>query len=150
MIFPGSLLEVIRLVDPPHLARRGTICLITAFLDESGTHGSASGSTVMAGFIGNKNDWAMFEDGWASIMRRHPEVATVHGKQLIPQCGIYHRWKDEKYWRFIVEIAGLIRASGIIGMICAVKIPRTWHIEVDSYPRSCDAILPTDCVLGFA
>ena len=120
MIPRGSILEVISLVQPRHLLRRGRVGVFTAFLDESGTHGKVSRNTVMAGFVGHESEWVVFENGWQKLLERNPEIETVHGRHLIPRRGFYHRWPDEKYWQFIVEIAGIMRSSQLLAMMVTI------------------------------
>ncbi len=88
----GRLAEVIEMIQPVQAGHANDcIALITCFLDESGTHGRASGNTVVAGFLGNKDDWQIFEDGWLEIIKSYPELGTIHGKDLLPKRGIYFK-----------------------------------------------------------
>lgn len=84
----------------------GTIFMIfTAYYDESGTHGD-SPITVLAGFVGNANDWVDFEIEWRKILKKY-NITHVHAKHLWHRQGQYKKWsidQSEDLWCDIIYI----------------------------------------------
>ena len=64
--------------------------ILTVYCDESGTHGG-SPCTVLAGFLGDANEWVEFEREWTKVLRKH-QISHVHAKHL------WHRQKEFKGW----------------------------------------------------
>lgn len=64
--------------------------ILTVYCDESGTH-AGSPCTVLAGFLGDANEWVDFEREWAKVLRKH-QISHVHAKHL------WHRQKEFKEW----------------------------------------------------
>jgi len=64
--------------------------ILTVYCDESGTH-ATSPVTVLAGFLGDANEWVEFEREWAKVLRKH-RISHVHAKYL------WHRQKEFKGW----------------------------------------------------
>jgi hypothetical protein len=64
--------------------------IVTAYYDESGTH-AGSPATVLAGFVGETNDWVDFEIEWNKVLKAFG-LTHVHAKQL------YHRQGQHKNW----------------------------------------------------
>lgn len=64
--------------------------ILTVYCDESGTH-AGSPATVLAGFLGDANEWVEFEREWTKVLRKH-RVSHVHAKHL------WHRQKEFKGW----------------------------------------------------
>jgi uncharacterized protein DUF3800 len=64
--------------------------ILTAYYDESGTH-AESPATVLAGFVGDTNDWVDFEIEWAKVLKAH-KITHVRAKHL------FHRQNQHKDW----------------------------------------------------
>lgn len=54
---------------------------MTAYLDESGTHGVSSAAVVLGGFLATEQGWTAYERELASLLQRH-QVGYFHAKLL--------------------------------------------------------------------
>jgi hypothetical protein len=142
----ASLRELRHLLTPRHLGAAGEVCLVTAFLDESGTHGEISKSTVMAGFVGGIPHWEHFERRWKDILSAYPEAGIVHGKQLIPRRHPFKQWSNEKYYSYCRCILQAMKETRIEGVICAIT--NREHREARQRIRTLYPKLRTDSAYG--
>jgi Protein of unknown function (DUF3800) len=67
---------------------------LTAYYDESGTH-AGSLATVLAGFVGNVNDWVDFEIEWNKIIQKH-NIPFLRAKQFFHRQGPYRNWSRDQ------------------------------------------------------
>jgi alpha/beta superfamily hydrolase len=59
--------------------------ILTAYYDESGTDAN-SPATVLAGFVGDTNDWVDVEIEWAKVMKAH-KITRTRAKHLFRRQG---------------------------------------------------------------
>jgi hypothetical protein len=64
--------------------------ILTAYYDESGTH-KDSPATVLAGFVGDTNDWVDFEIEWAKVLRAF-KITHIRAKHLAHRQGQHKDW----------------------------------------------------------
>src|SRR5438105_4466057 len=76
----------------PAAPRGRTFVILTAYYDESGTHGG-SPLTVLAGFVGSGDEWVGFEREWQKVLKKH-KITHVRAKHL------WHRQKQHKGWSY--------------------------------------------------
>jgi hypothetical protein len=81
--------------------------LITAYLDESGTHGNASSAVVMAGYIGSIDQWAAWEFAFSRLLSDHG-VKIFHAKKFRHRQGEFKGWSRDKRVAFHAEFTRLI------------------------------------------
>lgn len=68
--------------------------VLTAYYDESGTHGG-SPATVLAGFVGDSNDWVDFDIEWSKVLKKHG-ITHLRAKHLFHCQGEHKGWSDEQ------------------------------------------------------
>jgi len=68
--------------------------IITAYFDESGTHGG-SPATIVSGIMGTANQWVRFQTEVDKIKRRYG-FKVFHAKELRARSGEFARWPEEK------------------------------------------------------
>ena len=81
--------------------------ILNAYYDESGTHGGST-VTVMAGLVGDVNDWIEFDREWNKVLRKH-EITHVHAKHLYHRQGMYRGWREKKCWELIADLMYVIQ-----------------------------------------
>ena len=88
--------------------------ILTAFLDESGTHGGdgtpenpGSATTVMAGMMGTALQWARFA-GEIDALRRHYGFRTFHMKDFTHQTGEFEGWSRVRCQAFVNDFFPII------------------------------------------
>jgi hypothetical protein len=84
--------------------------ILTAYLDESGTHGGdgtpdnpASDATVMAGMMGTTAQWMRFNREFDRL-RRRDGFRIFHAKDFRRGAGEFSGWSYEKCERFILDL----------------------------------------------
>lgn len=73
--------------------------VMTAYFDESGTHGDNSPLMTVAGFIANTEQWAGYERDLAALMKEYG-VKVFHAKDLRQRKGDFKNWPEGKRARF--------------------------------------------------
>jgi hypothetical protein len=91
----------------PHDPSGRRVVILNAYYDESGTH-AGSTVTVMAGLVGDVNDWIEFDREWDKILRKY-EITHVHAKHLFHRQGMYKGWGEQKSWRLLVDLMYVIQ-----------------------------------------
>ena len=94
--------------------------ILTAFLDESGTHGGdgtpgnpASEATVMAGMMATAQQWARFA-GNANALRHRYGFRNLHMKDFISKQGDFAGWSPEKQVTLIGDLGSIIQAPSLM------------------------------------
>jgi len=130
---PGSVREMFFLTEPPKLRQRSLIALVTAYLDESGTHGGAT-ITVMGGFAGTDSQWLIFEEKWDALKNEYLELqgVPIHATDLLRFKKQYSRWTEAKQLDFVVKACQIVADSGVYGMVASV--------DTTSYSRHLKAV----------
>lgn len=97
------------LFETPHDCRPERMFVLTAYLDESGHEGN--GLIIMAGFLGDAEQWAACEAGWKAALgkRKH-----LHMQEL--------RWsKPERVKRLLDALGAIPHSAGLQGLLSTVK-----------------------------
>jgi hypothetical protein len=81
--------------------------VMTAFFDESGTHGKDSPATVFGGFAANVVQWAQFEESLKGLMDRYG-VKHLHAKDFRQRRGDFAGMPLEQYSQFNSSFLQLI------------------------------------------
>ena len=81
--------------------------VMTAFFDESGTHGKGSPATVFGGFAANEAQWTQFEASLKDLMKQFG-VSHSHAKDFRQRRGDFSGMPLEQYSRFNSSFLQLI------------------------------------------
>lgn len=81
---------------------------LTAYIDESGTHGP-SPLTVMAGFVGYADQWDKFDSEWKNLLASN-RLDYIHGKELLHGSG---QFKDRSKWNLDARAALAIHIAPV-------------------------------------
>lgn len=82
--------------------------LITAYIDESGTHNS--GVTVLFVVAGNAEQWANYESETKTLFKR-TGISVYHAKELKDSDGDFRAWKVRQKGKFIDDFADIINRT---------------------------------------
>jgi len=77
--------------------------ILTAYLDESGTHGD-SPVTVMAGALGTVRQWSRFQKIFDRLKRDH-QFETFHSKEFVQRTGRFSGWSPERCIALLKDLA---------------------------------------------
>ena len=80
---------------------------LTAYIDESGTHGDESPATIMACFIARPEQWASYERQLGHLLSDYG-VSVFHAKQFRRSKGEFKHWDNRKKERFNAQFLKLI------------------------------------------
>ncbi|HXW72202.1 MAG TPA: DUF3800 domain-containing protein [Methylocella sp.] len=81
--------------------------VMTAFFDESGTHGRESPATVFGGFAATELQWAKFEESLKELMAHHG-IKSIHAKDFRQRRGDFSGMPFEQYSQFNSSFLQLI------------------------------------------
>jgi hypothetical protein len=73
--------------------------VMTAYLDESGTHGEESPVITIAGFIASADQWSSYERDLSQLLADY-EVKVFHARKIRTSKGDFKRWPTTKRARF--------------------------------------------------
>jgi Protein of unknown function (DUF3800) len=76
--------------------------ILTAYFDESGTHGGSS-VTVMAGVLANAHQWERFERDFSKIKKKHG-FDVLHTKKFKHKRGDFVGWTDSQRIAVLKEL----------------------------------------------
>lgn len=93
----------------PHTA----FLMLTAYLDDSGTH-SSSGAVVCAGFISDTIKWKAFSKEWSRTLRKAHFRGIVRATELENRKGAFDGWDVERQRFFYQQICMLINHRIIV------------------------------------
>src|SRR6266481_415092 len=93
--------------------------ILTAYLDESGTHGE-SPIMVMAGYLGTAVQWARFEADWSVLLGRGG-VTYVHAVDLFNRAAQFRSWKAEAINAFALELNQVIATHLELGFTTVIR-----------------------------
>jgi hypothetical protein len=102
---------------PPH-PRFGHMRQLTGYFDESGTHDGAAVSG-MAGFVGDKRQWAKFEKRTYKLFARH-RVNVFHAVDVRRTKNDFKGWSVDRKIKFLDEFHHIINGtlhSGVAAFI---------------------------------
>jgi hypothetical protein len=81
--------------------------VMTAYFDESGTHGARSPAVTLGGFIGTAAQWAAYESDLAQLFAEYG-VKRFHAKELRGTKGDFEGWSGQKKAQFNARFLKLI------------------------------------------
>jgi hypothetical protein len=97
----------------------GPFMILTAYMDESGTHGPSPVS-VLAGYVADERQWRNFEKRVAKLFRRY-RVDVCHAIDLKRGDGSFCGWSVAKKISFIDEIGHIKNETCELGLACVLK-----------------------------
>jgi hypothetical protein len=83
--------------------------ILTAYLDESGTHGE-SPHTVMGGMLANTRQWERFEFNFRRVKKRHG-FRIFHTKKFKRRTGDFKGWTDNQCLALMNDLAPLTASA---------------------------------------
>ena len=93
--------------------------LLTAYLDESGTH-DASPISVMAGYLGTAAQWRALDADWTALLLAWG-VRHVHAVDLFKRTKQFRKWPAARVNAFAVQLDGLIARHLELGFSIVVR-----------------------------
>ncbi|RUX32026.1 DUF3800 domain-containing protein [Mesorhizobium sp. M7A.F.Ca.US.011.01.1.1] len=81
--------------------------VMTAHFDESGTHGAEATNTVVAGFLGDVDQWGTYETDLAALLSEF-DIKRFHAKKYRAKQGEFAGWEKEKRSSFACRFFPLI------------------------------------------
>jgi len=72
---------------------------MSAYFDESGTHGASSPAVIMGGFIASSNQWAVYEAEMTALLASSG-VKVFHARKLRTGKGDFKEWTKTKRGQF--------------------------------------------------
>jgi hypothetical protein len=100
-------------------ALRAPFMILTAYMDESGTHGTSPVS-VMAGYVADARQWRKFEKRTAKLFRRY-HVDVCHAIDLKRGDGAFRGWSVDKKLSFIDELGHVKNETIELGLVCVLS-----------------------------
>lgn len=94
--------------------------VLTAYLDESGTHGRESPTVIVAGFIADSSQWAEYERRMAEHFQ-HYDVDVYHAKKLRQTKGPFRGWKIDKKEQFHTQMHEIVDQTLAYGLSSVLK-----------------------------
>lgn len=92
--------------------------LITAYLDESGTHGAQL--MTVAGFAAKAGQWVDFEKKWRRLLKRN-ELTHCHARMLYQTKGQFKGWPFSRRASFVQEIAKIADRHTLFGFTVMLR-----------------------------
>jgi hypothetical protein len=93
--------------------------LLTAYLDESGTH-DASPISVMAGYLGTDTQWRAFDSDWSALLQT-AGVRHMHAVDLFKRTKQFKDWPAERVNAFAVQVDGVIARHMQVGFSVIIR-----------------------------
>jgi hypothetical protein len=93
--------------------------ILTACLDESGTHAN-SPISVMAGYLGTAAQWKRVEADWAALVAK-AGVRHIHAVDLFRRTKQFMRWKPEDVNALALALDGVIARHLQLGFSVIVR-----------------------------
>lgn len=107
----------------PRSSRGGLIIVLSAYFDDSGTHGDSE-IVVMAGFIGTEDQWKPFDEGWAAKLKEplpgKPTLKRFHMAECAARRGEFTSYSDPESHAVIHDFRQLILDAKLTGHAMAV------------------------------
>jgi hypothetical protein len=93
--------------------------LLTAYLDESGTH-ETSPISVMAGYLGTADQWRAFDGDWMALLQT-AGLPHVHTVDLFKRTKQFKEWPAERVNEFAVQLDGVIARHMRLGFSIVIR-----------------------------
>jgi Protein of unknown function (DUF3800) len=112
---------------------RRVFVIITAYIDESGTHGGAT--MIMSCLVGRLGQWAQFDSKWGHHLRDN-RLTYYHSKQMKHSRGEFKGWDNNRKLAFLTKAGKLTEKHTMFG-ITAVLGERDYvaHYINNARPR---------------
>jgi hypothetical protein len=120
--------------------------LLTAYLDESGTH-ETSPISVMVGYLGTADQWRAFNADWTALLQT-AGLRHVHAVDLFKRTKQFKEWPAERVNAFAVQLDGVIARHMQLGFSVIIRDDDYRKIYVDG-PRPPRARLDSKYGVGF-
>jgi hypothetical protein len=106
-------------------APKALFMILTAYMDESGTHGPSPVS-VMAACVGEVRQWRKFEKRVGKLFRRYG-VTVYHSIDLKRGDGDFRGWSVDKKIEFLDELAHIKNET--LAFSCAVHMKKSDYVS---------------------
>src|SRR5262249_1516457 len=93
--------------------------LLTAYLDESGTH-ETSPISVMAGYLGTADQWRAFDADW-TVQVQTAGLRHVHAVDLFKRKKQFKEWPAERVNALAVQLDGVIARHLQLGFSVIIR-----------------------------
>jgi Protein of unknown function (DUF3800) len=93
--------------------------VLTAYLDESGTHDD-SPISVMAGYVGTAAQWKHLKADWAALVAK-AGVRHIHAVELFKRTEQFTRWKPEEVNILAISLDNVIARHLQLGFSVVVR-----------------------------
>lgn len=108
----------------PRNVKNGTLAMLSAYFDDSGTHGT-SGIVVVGGLVGNEDAWSSLEPEWRRLLDYY-DLSAFHMTDCDNGKGEFIGWPRGKCDRAIYEFRQLILERNLWAATAAVCRPH-WN-----------------------
>lgn len=98
----------------PCVSRARMICVLKAYLDESGIH-QGSRICAIAGFVGGQEEWEKIERQWNRALSTEG-VAAFHMAEFENRQGPYADWSNTRRQDFLGGLVGILKARDIFSV----------------------------------
>ena len=103
--------------------------LLTAYLDESGTH-DMSPISVMAEYLGTAAQWQAFDADWTTLLQT-AGLCHMHAVDLFKRTKQFKEWPAERVNAFATELDGVIARHMQLGFSVIIRDDDYRKIYVD-------------------
>jgi hypothetical protein len=117
--------------------------IVTTYIDEAGTHGTAP-HMIMGALVGRLGQWADFDKKWRKMLRRNG-ISYFHSKKLKHTDGPFKGWSRPKKIALIATASDIQRDTTLFGL--SVKIRQSdyeQHYKSGERPQK----VPLDTMYG--
>ena len=114
--------------------------MLTAYMDDSGTHAGAP-SSIVAGYWGGVKEWSSFEWKWKKVLSEFgiEEFHAKHFWMRLPpdskRVEPYTDWDDERHHAFIDKLLQAIESSNITPFAFGVST-KAWEQRAEFWKRT--------------
>jgi hypothetical protein len=115
--------------------------VLTAYLDESGTHAGAEVS-AMAGFVGNARQWRKYEKRTAGLFKRYG-VKVFHAIDVRRGHGDFKGWTVDRKIEFLDEFQHIINDTLESGVVSFIRDEDNKYYSGLHWPKKPAGILST-------
>jgi len=100
---------------------RSTCLIVTTYIDEAGTHGTAP-HMIMGALVGRLGQWADFDKKWRKMLRRNG-ISYFHSKKLKHTDGPFKGWSRPKKIALIATASDIQRDTTLFGLSVKIRQP---------------------------